>query len=73
MKADLYVQGHFWATIDVPGDSLLTLLASGMITEAQQRAAQLEADLNAIDGVQCSIHIRYHHLAPDIPDTEAGP
>ncbi|MBA7639367.1 hypothetical protein ES703_47025 [subsurface metagenome] len=58
MKADLYVQGHFWATIDVPGDGLLALLASGMITEAQRKADQLQADLNAIDGVVCSIHLR---------------
>ena len=58
MKADLYVQGHFWATIDVPGDSLLALLAKGMITEAQQKAHQLQADLNTINGVVCSIHMR---------------
>ena len=58
MKADLYIQGHFWATIDVPGDSLIALLAKGMITEAQHKADQLQADLNAIDGVQCSIHLR---------------
>lgn len=58
MKANLYVQGHFWATIDVPGDSLLALLAKGMIVEAQQKADQLKADLEAIDGVVCSIHMR---------------
>jgi len=58
MKADLYVQGRFWASIDVPGDSLLALLAAGMITEAQHKADQLKADLNAIDGVVCSIHMR---------------
>ena len=58
MKANLYVQGHFWATIDLPGDSLLALLAKGMITEAQHRADQLKADLDGIDGVKCSIHLR---------------
>jgi len=58
MRADLYVQGHFWATIDVPGDSLLALLAKGMITEANAKADQLKADLNGIDGVKCSIHLR---------------
>jgi len=59
MKADLYVQGHFWATINVPGDSLLALLASGMIVEAQRKADQLKADLEAIDSVACSIHLRF--------------
>jgi len=58
MKADLYVQGHFWATIDLPGDSLLALLANGMITEAQRKAHQLHDDLIAIDGVTCSISLR---------------
>lgn len=58
MKADLYVQGHFWGTIDLPGDSLLALLAKGMITEAQQKAEQLRQDLNDLDGVSCSISLR---------------
>ncbi len=71
MKADLYVQGSFWATIDVPGDSLLALLAKGMITEAQQRADKLQADLDAIDRVKCSIHLRLQNVTiypPDDPD-----
>ncbi len=71
MKADLYVQGHFWATIDVPGDSLLALLAKGMITEAQQRADQLKADLNGIDGVKCSIHLRLQDRVIYPPGTGA--
>lgn len=58
MKADLYVQGHFWATIDVPGDSLLALLAKGMITEATEKADQLHQDLDSLDGVTCSISLR---------------
>ncbi|GAI13699.1 unnamed protein product, partial [marine sediment metagenome] len=70
MKADLYVQGNFWATVDVPDDGLLTLLAKGMITEAQRKAQQLRRDLDSLDGVQCSISIRYHHLEPDVPDIE---
>ena len=53
-----FSQGHFWATIDVPGDSLLALLANGMIIEAQRKADQLKADLDRIDGVECSIHLR---------------
>jgi len=55
MKADLYLQGHYWATIVLPGDSLLALLAHGMITEATHKCAQLKADLEAIDGVHCVI------------------
>ena len=55
MKADLYVQGNFWATIDLPEDSFFALLAKARITEAQQRADQLKADLETIHGVKCSI------------------
>jgi len=58
MKADLYVQGNYWATIDVPGDGLLALLAQGMITQAKQKAAQLQRELNDLDGVVCSISLR---------------
>jgi len=57
MKADLYVQGHFWATIDVPGDSLLALLAKGMITETTHKCAQLKVDLAALDSIQCVISL----------------
>ena len=58
MKADLYVQGHFWATIEIPGDSLLALLAKGMIIEAQAKAKQLAQDLADLDQVQCSVSLR---------------
>ena len=57
MKADLYVQGHFWATIVLPGDSLLALLGKGMISEATRKAEQLKADFHGIGGVKCSIHL----------------
>ena len=84
MKADLYVQGNYWATIDVPGDGLLALLAQGMITQAKQKAAQLQRDLNDLDGVVCSISLRLqapttyppgadhqpHHEELTCPDTE---
>ncbi|MBA7581819.1 hypothetical protein ES708_23730 [subsurface metagenome] len=70
MKADLYVQGNFWATVDVPDDGLLALLPKGMIIEIQRKAEQLRQDLDSLDGVQCSISIRYQHPATDIPDTE---
>ena len=59
MKADLYVQGAFWATIVLTSDSLLTLLADGMIAQATTKAAALQADLRAIEGVKCSISLRY--------------
>jgi len=61
MKADLYVQGNFWATIVVPGDSLLALLAKGMITEATCKAQQLANELNDLDQIQCSINLRFRH------------
>lgn len=58
MKADLYVQGHFWATIELPGDGLLALLAKGMITQTQSKADQLKQDLESVDNIQCSISLR---------------
>lgn len=67
MKADLYVQGNFWATIIVPGDSLLALLTKGMITEATRKAAQLANDLNDLDQVQCSINLRFRHPTGEQP------
>jgi len=68
MKADLYVQGNFWATIIVPGDSLLALLAKGMITEATRKAQQLAKELNDLDQVQCSINLRFRHPTDFTPD-----
>jgi len=59
MKADLYVQGHFWATIVIPGDSLICLLAMGMITSANQKAQQLANELNDLDQVHCSVSLRF--------------
>lgn len=74
MKADLYVQGHFWATIDVPGDSLLALLAQGMISRAERLAHQLKSDLNALEGVNCSISLRLKSpVAFSPPDTSQDP
>jgi len=67
MKADLYIQGHFWATIQVPGDSLLALLAKGMITEATIKMEQLKQDLELIDGVACSIHLRLRNQQGEQP------
>ncbi|MBA7572252.1 hypothetical protein ES708_14028 [subsurface metagenome] len=71
MKADLYVQGQYWATIDVPGDSLLALLAKGMITEAQQKAEQLARDLNNLEGVSCSISLRRKEPVAYHPNTSS--
>ena len=70
MKADLYVQGDFWATVIVPGDSLLALLAKGMITEANRKAAQLATDLANLDQVQCSINLRFRHPVDYTPEPE---
>ena len=69
MKAELYVQGTYWATIDVPGDGLLALLAQGMIAQAKQKAAQLQRDLNDLDGVVCSISLRLQAPTTYTPDT----
>jgi len=74
MKADLYVQGHFWASIDIPGDSLLALLAKGMITEANEKAAQLARELTDLDQIQCTVTLCIRHdPAYAVPDHTADP
>jgi len=74
MKADLYVQGHFWATIEIPGDSLLALLAKGMITEANEKAAQLARELTDLDQIQCTVSLCIRHGPTyTIPHNTADP
>jgi len=73
MQAHLYVQGNFWASIVIPGDSLLALLAKGMIDQANAKAQQLAKDLNDLDQVQCSISLRLRNTPTYIPETEADP
>lgn len=59
MKADLYVQGRYWASIDVPGDSLLALLAQGLATRAKILGHQLQEELVSIDGITCTVSLRF--------------
>lgn len=73
MKANLYLQGHFWASINLPGDSLLALLAKGMITEANRKPQQLADELNNLDQVECSISLRILGKPTYIPKTERQP
>jgi len=70
MEADLYVQGTFWATIDLQPDGLLAFLAQGMITQATKKAEQLERDIASIDGVHCSVSLRW--TPPVAAPTETG-
>jgi len=69
MKADLYVQGLFWATVDVPDDGLLAMLADGTLTHATERASQLQHDFDNIDGIKCSISLRFSEPVADPSDT----
>lgn len=73
MKADVYIQDHYCGSIDVPGDSILALLAQGMIAAATQKASQLKADLEGIDGVQCSINLRFTKPVTFTPELETEP
>lgn len=73
MKANLFIQGHFWASIDIPGDGLLALLAKGMITEANEKAAQLARELTDLNDVQCTVTLSIRHAptySPWPPDTD---
>ena len=73
MKAELYVQGHFWATIEIPGDGLLALLAAGMISHTEHRADELKRYLEHLAQVHCAISLRakqplrYHPADIDAP------
>jgi len=58
MKADLYVQGNFWATMDVPGDAFLTILAKGILAHARGQIDTLERDMQELQGISCSISLR---------------
>jgi len=69
MKADLYVQGNFWATIEIPGESFLALLAKGKVTEASAKLEQLAHDLNSLEGVQCSVSLRIQETITYTPPT----
>ncbi len=74
MKADLYVQGQYWASIDIPGDSLIALLAKGMITKANEKAAQLARELTDLDHVECTVTLSIRHdPAYTVPDDTADP
>ena len=74
MKANLFVQGHFWASIDIPGDSLIALLAKGMITEANEKAAELARELTDLDQIQCTLTLSIRHdPAYAVPDDTADP
>jgi len=73
MKADLYVQGNYWATIEIPGDSLLALLAKGMITEASDKLDALANELNDLDHVQCSVSLHIRETVAYNSHPELGP
>jgi len=73
MKADLYVQGHFWATVDVPPNSLLDLLAQGMISRAERLCTELQDDLNALADVDCQISLRLKMPVPFPPHRDTRP
>ncbi len=64
MKADIFIQGHLCATISIPSDSLLGLLARGMITEAAPKLQRLARDLSDLDQVQCSVSLRIRTPTP---------
>lgn len=57
MKADLYVQGNYWATIDLPGHSLLAVLSKGILTHAQGQVHRLKEDLETLQGITCTISL----------------
>lgn len=63
MKANIYVQGTHWATIDIPPHSVLGLLAQGILTHYLRVAHHLEHTMLHLDGVQCQISLRVKELA----------
>lgn len=71
MKADLFVQGNYWASFDIPGDSLLALLAAGITATAEKTALRLQSEVGDLGHVECSVNIRWHH--PTTYNTDEEP
>jgi len=70
MKADLFVQGDYWASFDLPGDSLLALLAAGITATAEKTALRLKSECGDLGQVECSVNIRWHRpVTYDAEDT----
>ncbi len=84
MKADLYVQGVYQATIDLQPNGLIPLVANRMTAFAQDIAKLLKPHPDNIAGISCTISLRYNtkplysnktappHLHKEVPcpDTE---
>jgi len=84
MKADLYVQGHYQATIDLQDHGLIALVAKRMTAFSEDVAKLLKPHPANIAGISCTISLRYNkktlysnktappHLHKEVPwpDTE---
>ncbi len=78
MKADLYVQGVYQATIDLQPNGLIALVAKRMTAFAEDTAKLLKPHPANIAGISCTISLRYKKkplysdkTAPPHPHKEA--
>ena len=63
MKADLYVQGQYQATIDLPAHSPIALVAKVMTAFSEDVAKLLKPHPANIAGISCTISLRYNKKA----------
>jgi len=73
LAADLYVDGRFWATVQLPARSPLATLAHVLSTESYRQSWQPQHDTIALDAAWT--HLSLHLCRPlcHPADTEAQP
>jgi len=55
MKANIYLEGAFWATIEIPGDSPLATLAQALANQANELQPTFTTNHLTAEDVNCAI------------------
>ncbi len=69
LRADLYVDGRFWATVQLPARSPLVALAQALSAESYHQSWQLQDDMIALDAAwtHLSLHLCRPIRTPSAP------
>lgn len=69
LAADLYVDGRFWATVQIPTNSPLATLAQVLSADAYRQSCQLQDDTIALDAAwtHLSLHLCRPLCIPEMP------
>lgn len=70
MRANIYLEGAFWATILIPGDSPLATLALGLANQAAPYSYSTLHPKPTIDDVTCTISLSLKPSKYPPPHTE---